>query len=186
LEQVTHLFAEQNLHDVPLALREMSSNERVAAMQDLHGALDKVEETPELISSKLSELDAYLHTIEHGKREAVDEAIPRDADYVRNLRLAFLRAENFDAKKAALRMTAHFTARLSLFETPEVLARDIRLSDFTDERDIFAIKKGIQLLPHPDRVERPVVFMTPVGIGEEPFYLPSIVSTSCRMIFVFF
>lgn len=180
VENVTRLFAQQNLHDIPSSrLHEIHSEERIEALQDMHGALDVTKETPEFVQEKLLELENALSAMDPDTRAAYDQALGRNADYVRSLHLSFLRAEKFDAIKAAIRTAKHFATRLSLFANPEILARDIQYSDFADDADRVALEMGIfQLLPLRDRAQRPVIFMNPTGAGEQPFHFPSLVSQS--------
>lgn len=180
MEQVTHLFAQQNLHQVPTErLQAMSLDERVEAQQDLHGILDIVKESPELIQAKLLELDAAVSSLvrDGGKTLPLEltwplqQATTKNKEYAQSLRLSFLRADAFDADKAALRMARHFAARCRFFGE-DVLLRDIRISDFAKlgPTNQVALKTGIiQLLPHKDRVGRPIILMNPSAAGKEPF-----------------
>lgn len=78
----------------------------------------------------------------------------------RNFRLRFLRAELFDAKKAATRLSKFLETGLEFFGS-QVLVRPVRLSDFSrKEMKVFNIGR-IQLLPYRDRSGRRVVVGIP-------------------------
>jgi hypothetical protein len=166
VEQVSSLFAQTNLHTIPASrLTEISPEERMEALQDLHGASDVIEEPPSFVEEKLNELDRQLllfHDTE--KREAYDEAMRQNEEYVLGLRLACLRAERFDVSKTVVRMLVHFSSRCRLFgENPEILGRDIRFSDLHQE-DKEGLRAGeFQLLTSTDRIGRPIIFVFPRG-----------------------
>jgi hypothetical protein len=162
--QVSSLFAQTNLHTIPSSrLNEISQEERMEALQDLHGASDLVEEDPWFVEEKLNELDRQLLLFDDTeKQKAYDEAARRNASYVLDLRLPFLRAEKFNISKTVVRMLAHFSLRYRLFdENPEILGRDIRFSDLHQE-DKDSVRAGkFQLLAHADRTGRPIIFVFP-------------------------
>ena len=68
------------------------------------------------------------------QRAAYDKAISLDANYVRNkrFRLMFLRGEEYDTKKAAMRILSHFRIKSEFF-SETLLARDIKLKDLSDD-----------------------------------------------------
>jgi len=112
MERVTHLFARQNIHDVPTArMYELSTEERTSAFQDLHGALEQVEETPNLLQQRLVELDEALFALPKERTQALYQAVEMNVDYVKSLRLCFLRAERFNPERAAIRMAGHFETK---------------------------------------------------------------------------
>jgi len=104
------------------------------------------------------------------RREAYDEALKQNESYVKDLRLAFLRAEKFDVHKAVIRMFAHYDMKWTLFQDPEILGRDIRFSDFSSPEDMNLLKQGMcQLLPLKDRVGRPIIFLYSPRPGGTPY-----------------
>jgi hypothetical protein len=57
VEQVTSLFAQTNLHTIPSSrLSEISPEERMEALQALHGASDVIDESPSFVQQKMSDL----------------------------------------------------------------------------------------------------------------------------------
>jgi hypothetical protein len=172
---LSQLFAESNIHTIPPErIYKATPEERTEALQDMHGVSDTIQEEANIVEAKLRELDILLATFgnDEEERQAYDEAVRRNPEYVRSMRLAFLRGESFDVSKTRTRMLAHFTTRLSLFQTPDVLGRDIGLADLKSENDKFILKNGmIQLLPHEDRSGRAILFMYPYQekLGTVPF-----------------
>jgi hypothetical protein len=107
VNKVTRLFAQQNLHDIPVErVNRIPAEERTKALQDLHGmSFHETEETPDLIERRLGEMDLELTCcIDEPCRYAYEEAMEQNAAYVKGLRLAFLRAEDFRVSKAAFQM----------------------------------------------------------------------------------
>jgi hypothetical protein len=186
----TRFFAEQNIHDIPSEkMNEMTAQERNAGFYDLHGVPETlVKETPELIAEKLAELEAKMDTV--GERFAYDTAKETSEYYVKSLRLAFLRAENFDTAAAALRMARHFDFRLAMFGH-EVLGRDICLSDLPEpDRKLF--EKGfLQICRERDRAGRQIQIQMMRKLGVEPppestvRYFPSLMILMVSRIFAF-
>jgi hypothetical protein len=112
MENVTRLFARQNFHDVPISrMYEVSIEERTTAFQDLHGALEYVTETPELVEQRLAELEQALLRLPEEKTQFLRQATQQNLAYVESLKLCFLRAEHFDAERAAIRMAGHFETK---------------------------------------------------------------------------
>lgn len=82
-----------------------------------------------------------------------------DVDHDRDFRLGFLRAERFDAKKAATRILDYFDEKRTLFGI-DLLARKLLIDDL-DKETIEVLESGlIQLLPGRDRAGRAVIVGT--------------------------
>jgi len=158
----------------------MSAEERMQALQDIHGILDISEEDPEIVATKEKEMVQKLAELEPSQREALDEAIRQNPEYVERCRLPFLRAEEFDVDRAARRTAAHFALRYELFETTDVLGRDMMISDLSGrQEDLPLIENGVmQLLKHRDRVGRPIFLLVPALLPSVPYHFPSMISCS--------
>jgi len=186
MEELSAAFAEQNLHSLPSStLLSMSAEERMQALQDIHGVLDIPEEDPAIVETKVKEMVQKLAQFEPSRREALDEAIRQNPEYVERCRLAFLRAEEFDTEKAAQRMAAHFALRFELFETTDVLGRDMMISDLAARKeDLPMLENGaIQLLKHRDRIGRPIILFFPARLPYVPYHFPSMVSCSTNLLY---
>jgi hypothetical protein len=141
-------------------LNAMSLKEREEVLYDIHGVGDTVEETPELITHCLKEMDAWITKKKRNKKQsaAYRAAESQSREYVeqRKWRLMFLRADNFDAKRAAHRLMYHFEKKLELFGMDK-LAKDITLDDMSAS-DVECIDNGhVQHLPVRDQAGRAVI-----------------------------
>lgn len=180
MEDLSKALAKQNLHQLPNAtIMGMTQEERMQALQDIHGVVDVPEENPDIIQTRLTEMDKMLTQLDPSQRHAFDEAVKRSPAYVKRFRLAFLRAEGFDAAKAIRRMAAHFEARLAFFKTVDVLGRDLKMSDLSAwTEDLPLIDCGaLQLLKHLDRAGRSVLLICSGKLPYAPYHFPSLVSS---------
>ena len=114
-------------------MNRCSMEEREKAFHDIHGVSGNTEESHEMVANKLYQLDLELSKIKTGS-SAYELAEKMSMEYVSNpdFRLMFLRADEFDAKKAAVRMSAFFSEKLDLFGS-EKLVKDITLNDLNDD-----------------------------------------------------
>ena len=131
----------------------LSLEEREHAKEGIYGTEDVIDETPSFLRDKLSQLQEELAKID--PKPAYDLAIDQNREYVesRGLRLKFLRADNFDAKKGATRLVCFMENMLELFGQ-EVLGRPLAYSDLDNEGH-KALRSGeLQLLPSRDRSGR--------------------------------
>ena len=135
----------------------MTSDERTRVFADLGGAPQINPEEPDFISLCLMELNEKILKIE--KRDAFRQAQRTCPHYTNNpgFRIMFLRGDDFDTDKAALRIVRHFEEKLELFG-PEKLAEDITLADL-DEDDLESLEcGGLQWLPRADQFGRKILF----------------------------
>lgn len=93
-------------------LGKLSLEEREKVYEDVHGVSHLVEETPELIEESLELMEIEIHSIR--QKDAYDQAKLLSNGFVTNRKflLGFLRAESFNAKKAAARFTKYFKCKL--------------------------------------------------------------------------
>lgn len=137
-------------------LNQMSIQQREKVYEEIHGVNRVLEESPSLLNEGLFRLDQVLQGIY--PKPAYDQAFRQNASYCLNpkLRLAFLRAEYFDASRAAVRMVKFFEGKLEYFG-PDALGRDLRLNEDMDEDDRKCLQAGhLQILPARDRAGRAV------------------------------
>eukprot|EP00934_Nitzschia_sp_Nitz4_P006543 Nitzschia sp. Nitz4//scaffold44_size153857//134866//136417//NITZ4_002746-RA/size153857-augustus-gene-0.28-mRNA-1//-1//CDS//3329552232//6533//frame0 len=107
--------------------------------------------------------DAYLAAKRWNEEYVVDQAF----------RLRFLRCDLFDAKVAAQRLSYHFIMKRILFGEGEVLARDVHISDLSEDEK-FVVESGyIQVLPTRDAAGRSVVVIAPM-------FKPNVELRSCH------
>ena len=150
--------------NLALDLNRLSLKEREEVYEDLHGVSGLIDESPELVSSSLAELEPEIAKIRC--RDAYIAATSKDASYTssRALRLKFLRAETFDSKRAAARLVGFFETKLEVFG-PDPLARDILMSDLNEE-DQICLQSGLMtLVSEKDMAGRGIMTWMPTLTG---------------------
>ena len=163
-------------------MTRLSIAQREQIYYDVHGIAAETAATPAVICESLERLEIEILLVE--EKTAYDMAMSMDEKYAmdRSLRIRFLRADCFDAKKAALRLARHFQAKLDLFG-PERLVKDI-VQDDLDEQTIEAIYSGTMCkkLPSRDRAGRVTVavsFMNKIRPDTDPLTKVSY-GTKCK------
>jgi hypothetical protein len=147
--QVDSLVAKQ--------MTSLSMEDREKVYYDVHGVSEEVKETPEMVTLSLLQLELELQKLQLQQKDAYEAAKSMNPAYVENpeFRLRFLRADLFDALKAALRLARHFETKLELFGRDK-LARDIQQDDL-DKETIDTLYSGYtQNMPLRDRAGRNV------------------------------
>jgi hypothetical protein len=142
-------------------MNQLSVEEREKVLEDIHGIARAVDEPLDSVKNSLVLLEEELSKITRNK-VAFDLAKFQSKEYVSSekLRLMFLRAESFDAYKAAFRMVRFFDEKYKLFGA-EKLTKDIVLADL-DPGDIAALENGFyQVLPETDCAGRNVLCFFP-------------------------
>ena len=153
----SEFFAKLNMHDVPVErINRLPVNERTSALNDVHGASDSKDEPAEKIKQCLDDMDLELCRVQ--PRGPYEEAMQHDAEYVRSLRLCFLRAVEFNPVKAAYRMATYFSMKCSMFGH-HTLGRDLRIYDLSSEARRLLHAGVVQMLPQKDRRGRGVIFL---------------------------
>jgi hypothetical protein len=142
------------------AMHSLSFEEQRTALHDIHGVADIEDDNPEVMETKLAQLEMELCKLPHKKAYYMAKATSPAYVCDRDFRLLFLRSDNFKPRDAAVRLVRHFETKLELFGR-EALGRDIILSDL-NELDMKAIKSGyVQWLTQRDRAGRAVLCWTP-------------------------
>jgi hypothetical protein len=150
----------------------LSFQERNLVQEEVHGvATVAVEETPDLLRTAMQELEVEIERIPN--KSAYVRAVEVDGGkYVRSrdFRLKFLRADLFDARKAATRLTARCDLLFKYFGE-QALQRTLRFDDLSKKEQAIVRAGSVQLLPVRDRSGRMVEFhysaMTGRGVTTE-------------------
>jgi len=153
----------------------LSEEEQRKVLRDRYGRGDEIKETPEFISECLQQFKKEIDSIQN--KEAYDIALFILPDYVESdrFRLAFLRADYFDAKAAACRMVTYWERKVDLFGTDKAFNPSISVLDF-EESDYPALAAGgVRLLPHLDDLGRALLFSFP------GYYYESSVASMVRL-----
>lgn len=157
IQNVSRLFARQNLHDIPTQrLNDLSADERSKAMYDVHGVSGSLEETPDLLQERLHQMEETLSQMP--QTDAYRLALEQNVEYVESLRLRFLRSENLVPDLAAKRIIKHFEAKQRLFGKAS-LGKELEFSDLSPEEQENFRLGYLQLLPSRDRRGRAIILI---------------------------
>ena len=138
---------------------QMSLKEREKALDDVHGIVKRQDEDPNFVNKCLLQMESALNRLKPGT--VYKEAEQMSESYVRNphKRVMFLRAEDYDAVKAAERMILFFEKKKTLFGA-EKLVKKITLEDLNED-DLESLRTGEgQISPFTDAAGRPIVTFT--------------------------
>mmetsp|Transcript_35084 Transcript_35084/g.84971 ORF Transcript_35084/g.84971 Transcript_35084/m.84971 type:complete len:468 (-) Transcript_35084:1301-2704(-) len=137
-------------------MMKLSVEDREKVYSDVHGVKEGKKENEEMIQDGLDSMQREIEKLQH--KEAYDMACTKDQKYVesRSFQLAFLRADSFDARKAAIRFVRHFQVKLDLFGE-EKLVMDI-VQDDLDRDTMGALYSGTgQILDTTDSAGRCII-----------------------------
>jgi hypothetical protein len=152
-------YSTTQINDAELAreLNELSVNERETVFEEIHGVTELPEEAPDFVVECIKRFDHEIAELPKKRRVALDKAIflkPSIETDVK-FKLMFLRAEYYDAFKAARRLTKYFENKQKLFGEDK-LVKKITLDDLDKEDMELFQKGGFLILPHKDRSGRPI------------------------------
>lgn len=165
---------------------KLSYNERNMICEEIHGvACHAREESPDLLRSSLALLSLELEDLVQLDKldKKNDNTSPflstgfqlsrhsaTAGTYVNNpeFQLRFLRSENFDARKAAIRLMKFMNFVMEIFGV-HALFRPIKLTDFK-RQDLKVLQTGwLQVLPFRDRSGRKVfIWVDKMGFQYDP------------------
>lgn len=138
-------------------INKLSFHERNKAHEDVHCVGEELKEDPDLVEQSQQEFQQELDVI-RPKTPIYQTAEEIDADYVNDpkFRLKFIRANEYDAKKAVYQMIKFLQYKEKYFGRDK-LCREIDLSDLTEE-DREYMKSGAYVVSkHRDRSGRAIV-----------------------------
>ena len=149
-------------------LNTMTVDERNTVLDDIHGvrSLNLEDEDPSKLMDSLLHMNHALERIK--PKTAFHMAVRLDSQYVlrnKHLRVRFLRAEEFDATKAAQRFVDYLDFTHELYGTM-ALMRPICFNDLTKDEQNVLREGGLQLLPCRDRTGRRI--LTRIGCMRGP------------------
>lgn len=182
-----------------LELNAMTDRDRQAVTDEIHGVKSQaVEETPTRVCNALLQLSCSIRDLvnddEDGNREeggsplltaAHQRALQLGSTYVQGkaFHLKFLRAELFDARRAAVRLCKCLNELVKYFGE-EALTRQLYLTDL-GKKEMKLMKEGTcQILPYRDRFERRIVSVANIWDQEDNCAHNSWVSKFGRLIIV--
>jgi hypothetical protein len=136
-------------------LHNMGMEARSTLLEEIHGVTSEPPEegSHERMQECLRQMAQELNNIP--ERRAYDEASNNATSFVNSVsyRLAYLRAERFDPKKAAARMVLRLEL-LSQYFGSVALQRRITFHDLPEEAQMVVRSGSLQLLPGRDRAGR--------------------------------
>ena len=138
-------------------MRNLSFQEKVKADEDLHCLPDEIEETHDMVESRLREFESEVQS---QRTFVYDIAERQNKEFVedRDLRLMFLRCDSFNANAATRRLMKFLQQKLTYFGE-EKLTKEIKWSDL-DEDDIEVLESGRwHIQSENDRSGRPIAFI---------------------------
>jgi hypothetical protein len=146
--------------DVDLAkeMNDLTVDERERLFDEIHGVLKEREETPGFAETCCDQFDNALSKLSSAKRKYLGRAfflnpsIQKDAKF----KMMFLRADNYNARRAAQRMAGFFTFKRELFGDDK-LHKTITLDDLYEQQDT-EFTPPFMFLPYKDQVGRPIWF----------------------------
>eukprot|EP00541_Cyclophora_tenuis_P017470 CAMPEP_0116564582 /NCGR_PEP_ID=MMETSP0397-20121206/13383_1 /TAXON_ID=216820 /ORGANISM="Cyclophora tenuis, Strain ECT3854" /LENGTH=314 /DNA_ID=CAMNT_0004091181 /DNA_START=84 /DNA_END=1028 /DNA_ORIENTATION=- len=140
-------------------LEALSESERQDVIRDLYGLEAATEEDPKIIEQQLKELDEALEALPEWKKEHFERAQELCPEIANDpaFRLRFLRAERYDAEKAAQRTLKYWKFKEEIFGKDRAY-RKLVLKDYTEDDLATARNHGLWLLPKPDQSGRAILF----------------------------
>jgi len=142
-------------------LNKMTVDERDFVYDDVHGvrSLPVEERNPSRMMESLDQMDRSVNRLLEPNMVAFRKAITLDSQYVlrdRLFRIRFLRADEFDAAKAARRFLNYLEFSYEIFGDV-ALMRPIRFDDLTKDEQNILREGSQQLLPCRDRSGRRIL-----------------------------
>ena len=137
-------------------LTKLSIDDRVKALEEVHGVVESIEEDPEEINKLFDQVKEELKRLRY--KQAYEKAAFLSSTYVSDPEfvLHFLRADNYNPRPAAIRLAEHFKYKLELFGE-HTLVRDIMYDDLTDDEKTILHSGFVRALPKSDRAGRQIV-----------------------------
>jgi hypothetical protein len=140
-------------------LNELSFEEREQVLEEVHGVAKFQDETPAFLKDRLERFKEAVAAVNGSKRRALDRAVFYRPTILLDeaFHLLFLRADYYNAVKAAKRMAKYYEDKLTLFGEHK-LVKKITLEDLNDT-DRKVLDSGFfKVLPHKDQTGRPIWF----------------------------
>jgi len=141
---------------------ELSFEEKEYRRHCLYGQEQMTNESIDMLQTLLNTLKDELDSLRTPEKQVYLRAQDQCPDYVnsRDFQLMFLRADRYDAKKAARRITMYWDEKLKIFGEDHTF-KPLTLADMREE-DYFALTNGgVQALPEQDNVGRGILFTNP-------------------------
>lgn len=142
-------------------MNSLTLEQRKAIYDDVHGVTNhREQETPDVTANLLRDFHDAVRKIRY--KPEYEKAAFLNPDYVldRNIVLMFLRAEDYNTKRAARRIVNHYKHKMELFGIDK-LARPITFDDLSQDDKDAALTGAYQRLYLPDQSGRSVIMCFP-------------------------
>jgi hypothetical protein len=137
-------------------LNQMTFQEREKINEELHGVDNIIDETEELVTRSLQEMDFAIPLLPNNyiyyRAKNINSRYVEDPSF----RLMFLRSDYFNPQLAAKRLIKFLENKVRFFGE-ETLARPIYLSDLNNDDMNFLKSGSLQLIPARDRSGRVIL-----------------------------
>lgn len=145
----------------------LTPTELVDVEDERFGLLDEIEETPDLVSRSLIAMEEAIENM--NEKEEYETALFICPEHIHdeNFRLAFLRADRFNATAAAKRMVTYWKRKVELFGTEIAFKPGSSIFDLSEDDMLTFAKGGIQILPNRDEFGRKIVYMLHANFGRD-------------------
>lgn len=136
------------VEDLEEDIKNLSQDKKEQLFRNIYGDDQMIDETPELITDTLSQLNEELSSIDD--KEVYDWAQEECCNYVNSnkILLQVLRTELFDATEAAKRIVNYWEQKLRTFGEDRTF-EPITI-DQLEGSDTWVLKKALHLLPKDD------------------------------------
>ncbi|KAG7371364.1 hypothetical protein IV203_019934 [Nitzschia inconspicua] len=175
---VTQMITPSNIDNVLIQeLNELSLNDREKTMEEIHGAHAQTvaqHEQPDKIQESLRQMRLEVQNTPPINKQAFEIAIAKDPRYVDHDKfwIRFLRAEEYDPRKAANRMMSFLEFNREFFGE-HVLTRPVCQRDLSPAAIRTMTEEGMfQILPFRDNSGRRIAVF--LGVGEVGMSFPDI------------
>jgi hypothetical protein len=156
---MSHTAPRVELQELEDEIQGLDDDVKEQLRKELHGkGTSVVEETPELLSTSMAQLQEALDATDDDDKQAFLRAQQECPEYVNSdmFLLPFLRCENFNATLAAQRIVLYWEEKLNLFGEEHAFG-PITL-DSLQESDLRVIRGGgVSLMPNKDVAGRAVI-----------------------------
>lgn len=147
-------------------MNALSVQERETILEEIHGCVGGIQETPEFLAKHLQEMRDAVQRLPASKRKAYKKAVflqpslETQHDNDDKYHLMFLRARWYNPQKAAEDMCASLDHKVRLFGEHKVVGR-LLMDDFSDiEQQVHIRSMSLQFLPFTDSVGRGILLVT--------------------------
>lgn len=147
--------------DLAGEMNALTFQERQEIVEEIHGVVEVIPETPEFIDSKIKDMVESLEYIPSHEKDAWQRAVFLRPSLAHDRRwfLTCLRARRFKPREAARLLANYYENKRKLFGD-ELLPHRVTWKDLTpQEKHILAGDRAYQVFSHREKTGRPIVLI---------------------------